>query len=150
MKPGCRLRPGSAPARCHKPSRLQQRAELQCHCVERSAPPPAWDRIPCGIWAGRSAPAHPWCGHGTNCPAQPGPSSPARRWRAQPPAAANILVDSVYIQDFKGENIFSGGSAVTGTVIQNSTMTNFNGDGISMLAADLQVLNNTISNGSNA
>lgn len=63
---------------------------------------------------------------------------------------SNILVDSVYIQDFKGENIFSGGSAVTGTVIQNSTMTNFNGDGISMLAADLQVLNNTISNGSNA
>jgi len=63
---------------------------------------------------------------------------------------SNILVDSVSIQDFKGENIFSGGSAVTETVIQNSTMTNFNGDGISMLAADLQVLHNTITNGSNA
>jgi hypothetical protein len=63
---------------------------------------------------------------------------------------SNISIDSVVIQDFKGENIFSGGSALTGVVIQNSTLTNFNGDGISMLAADLQVLNNTISNGSNA
>jgi hypothetical protein len=62
----------------------------------------------------------------------------------------NITIDSVIIQDFKGENIFSGGSPVTGMVIKNSTMTNFNGDGISMLAADLQVLNCTISNGSNA
>jgi len=65
-------------------------------------------------------------------------------------AFSNIRVDSVYIQDFKGENIFSGGSAVSGMVIQNSTMTNFNGDGISLLAADLEVLNNVISNGSNA
>ena len=63
---------------------------------------------------------------------------------------SNILIDSVYIQDFKGENIFSGGDAVTGMVIQNSALTNFNGDGISILAADLQVLNNTITNGSNA
>ena len=65
-------------------------------------------------------------------------------------AFSNIRIDSVYIQDFKGENVFSGGSAVSGMVIQNSTMTNFNGDGISVLAADLQVLNNLISNGSNA
>ncbi len=65
-------------------------------------------------------------------------------------AFSNILVDSVIIQDFKGENIYSGGSILTGIVISNSTLTNFNGDGISMLAADLQVLNNTITNGSNA
>jgi len=65
-------------------------------------------------------------------------------------AFSDIRIDSVYIQDFKGENIFSGGSAVSGMVIQNSTMTNFNGDGISVLAADLQVLNNVMSNGSNA
>ena len=65
-------------------------------------------------------------------------------------AESNITIDSVYIQDFKGENIYSGGSVMTGIVIRNSTMTNFNGDGISMLAADLQVLNNTITNGSNA
>src|SRR5579862_1923752 len=63
---------------------------------------------------------------------------------------SNIRIDTVSIQDFKGENIFSGGSTVTGAVIQNSSMTNFNGDGISMLAADLMVLNNTMSNGSNA
>jgi Concanavalin A-like lectin/glucanases superfamily/Domain of unknown function (DUF2341) len=62
----------------------------------------------------------------------------------------NVTIDSIAIQDFKGENIFSGGSIVTGMVISNSSMTNFNGDGISMLAADLQVINNTISNGSNA
>ena len=65
-------------------------------------------------------------------------------------AFANIMIDSVSIQDFKGENIFSGGSAVTGMVIQNSNMTNFNGDGISVLAASLQVLNCSITNGSNA
>ena len=63
---------------------------------------------------------------------------------------SNIVVDTVSIQDFKGENIYSGGGAMTGIIIRNCTMTNFNGDGISMLAADLQVLNNTISNGSNA
>ena len=63
---------------------------------------------------------------------------------------SNIVIDTVSIQDFKGENIYSGGGAMTGIVIRNSTMTNFNGDGISMLAADLQVLNNTITNGSNA
>jgi len=63
---------------------------------------------------------------------------------------SNITIDSVIIQDFKGENIFSGGSTLKGIVIKNSTLTNFNGDGISMLAADLQVLNNTITNGSNA
>jgi hypothetical protein len=63
---------------------------------------------------------------------------------------SNIQIQSVTIQDFKGENIFSGGSAVTGMVVQDSTMTNFNGDGISVLAADLQVINNTMSNGSNA
>ena len=69
----------------------------------------------------------------------------------QPPSTfSNILIDSVYIQDFKGENIYSGGSAITGMVIQNSTLTNFNGNGVSILAADLQVLNNTITNGSNA
>jgi hypothetical protein len=69
----------------------------------------------------------------------------------QPPSTfSNVLIDSVYIQDFKGENIYSGGSAITGMVIQNSTLTNFNGDGISILAADLQVINNTITNGSNA
>ncbi|MDP8990037.1 MAG: DUF2341 domain-containing protein [Acidobacteriota bacterium] len=65
-------------------------------------------------------------------------------------ASTNITIDSVIIQDFKGENIYSGGSIMTGIVIKNSTMTNFNGDGISMLAADLQVINNVISNGSNA
>jgi hypothetical protein len=43
-----------------------------------------------------------------------------------------------------------GGSALTGVVIKNSTLKNFNGNGISMLAADLQVLNNTITNGANA
>jgi len=63
---------------------------------------------------------------------------------------SNITIDSVVIQDFKGENIFSGGSVLTGMVISNSTLMNFNGDGISMLAAGLQVINNTISNGSNA
>jgi hypothetical protein len=62
----------------------------------------------------------------------------------------NITIDSVVIQDFKAENIYSGGSALTGVVIKNSTMKNFNGNGISMLAADLQVLNNTITNGANA
>ena len=62
----------------------------------------------------------------------------------------NIVINNVYLQDFKGENIYSGGSVMTGIVISNSTMKNFNGDGISMLAADLQVLNNNISNGSNA
>ena len=66
------------------------------------------------------------------------------------PGFANITIDSVIIQDFKAENIYSGGSPITGMVIENSTLTNFNGNGISMLAADLQVLNNTISNGSNA
>jgi protocatechuate 3,4-dioxygenase beta subunit len=65
-------------------------------------------------------------------------------------AFSNIVINSVIIQDFKAENIYSGGSVVTGMVIENSTMTNFNGNGISMLAAGLQVLNNTISNGSNA
>jgi len=65
-------------------------------------------------------------------------------------AFSNITINSVVIQDFKGENIYSGGGVLTGIVISNSTLTNFNGDGISMLAADLQVLNNTISNGSNA
>jgi hypothetical protein len=63
---------------------------------------------------------------------------------------SNITIDSVIIQDFKAENIYSGGSVVTGMVIENSTLTNFNGDGISMLAADLQVLYCTIINGSNA
>ena len=63
---------------------------------------------------------------------------------------SNITIDSVVIQDFKAENIYSGGSPITGMAIKNSTITNFNGNGISMLAADLQVLNNTISNGSNA
>jgi hypothetical protein len=63
---------------------------------------------------------------------------------------SNITVNSVITQDFKAENIYSGGSVVTGMVIVNSTLTNFNGNGISMLAADLQVLNCTISNGSNA
>ena len=63
---------------------------------------------------------------------------------------SNITIDSVIIQDYKAENIYSGGSVVTGMVIENSTLTNFNGDGISILAACLQVLNNTISNGSNA
>ncbi len=63
---------------------------------------------------------------------------------------SNITIDSVITQDFKAENIYSGGSVVTGMIIENSTLTNFNGDGISMLAADLQVLNCTISNGSNA
>ena len=63
---------------------------------------------------------------------------------------SNITIDSVILQDFKAENIYSGGSPITGMVIKNSTITNFNGNGISMLAADLQVLNNTISNGSNA
>ncbi|MGD0777611.1 MAG: DUF2341 domain-containing protein, partial [Candidatus Solibacter sp.] len=62
----------------------------------------------------------------------------------------NITINSVYTQDFKGENIFSGGSIVTGMVISNSTMTNFNGNGIAVQAVDLQVLNNVISNGSNA
>ena len=65
-------------------------------------------------------------------------------------AFSNIVINSVIIQDFKAENIYSGGSVVTGMVIENSTMTNFNGNGISMLAASLQALNNTISNGSNA
>ena len=63
---------------------------------------------------------------------------------------SNITINSVIIQDFKAENIYSGGSVITGMVISNSTLTNYNGNGISMLAADLQVLNNTISNGSNA
>jgi hypothetical protein len=63
---------------------------------------------------------------------------------------SNITINSVVIQDFKGENIYSGGSAITGMIIENCTLKNFNGDGISMLAADLQVLNNTITNGSNA
>ena len=63
---------------------------------------------------------------------------------------SNITIDSVVTQDFKAENIYSGGSPITGMVIKNSTITNFNGNGISMLAADLQVLGNTISNGSNA
>jgi hypothetical protein len=62
----------------------------------------------------------------------------------------NTTIDSVVIQDFKAENIYSGGSAIAGMVIRNSTLTNYNGNGISMLAADLQVLNNTISSGSNA
>src|SRR5580704_5713941 len=66
------------------------------------------------------------------------------------PGFSNITINSVVIQDFKAENIYSGGSPITGMVIENSTLTNFNGNGISMLAADLQVLNNTISNGSNA
>ena len=65
-------------------------------------------------------------------------------------AFSNITINSVIIQDFKGENIFSGGSCVTGMMIENSTLTNFNSDGISIQAAGLQVLNNTISNGSNA
>jgi hypothetical protein len=65
-------------------------------------------------------------------------------------AFSNITIDSVVIQDFKAENIYSGGSTITGMMIEKSTMTNFNGNGISLLAADLQVLNNTISNGSNA
>jgi hypothetical protein len=65
-------------------------------------------------------------------------------------AFSNITINSVVIQDFKGENIYSGGSTLTGIIIENSTLTNFNGDGISMLAADLQVLNNHISNGSNS
>jgi hypothetical protein len=65
-------------------------------------------------------------------------------------AFSNITINSIIVQDFKGENIFSGGSVVTGMVIENSTLTNFNGDGISVQAAGLQVLNNTISNGSNA
>ena len=63
---------------------------------------------------------------------------------------SDITIHSVIIQDFKAENIYSGGSVITGMVISNSTLTNYNGNGISMLAADLQVLNNTISNGSNA
>jgi hypothetical protein len=63
---------------------------------------------------------------------------------------SNITIDSVVIQDFKAENIYSGGSVLTGMVIKNSTLKNFNGNGISMLAADLQVLNNTITNGANA
>jgi parallel beta helix pectate lyase-like protein len=66
------------------------------------------------------------------------------------PGFSNITINSVVIQDFKAENIFSGGSPLTGMVIENCTMKNFNGNGISMLAADLQVLNNTITNGSNA
>ena len=65
-------------------------------------------------------------------------------------AFSNIIIDSIAIQDFKSENIFSAGSAVTGMVISNSSISNFNGDGISVLAKDLQVLNNTITNGSNA
>ena len=65
-------------------------------------------------------------------------------------AFSNITIDSVIIQDFKAENIYSGGSAITGMVIENSTLINYNGNGISMLASSLQVLNNTISNGSNA
>src|ERR1039457_3612424 len=65
-------------------------------------------------------------------------------------AFTNITIDSLYTQDFKGENIFSGGSIVKGMVISNSTMTNFNGNGIAVQAVDLQVLNNVISNGSNA
>ncbi len=65
-------------------------------------------------------------------------------------AFSKIVFNSIVIQDFKAENIYSGGSVVTGMIIRNSTITNFNGNGISMLAADLQVLNNTISNGSNA
>ena len=63
---------------------------------------------------------------------------------------SNITINSTVIQDFKAENIYSGGSVITGMVISNSTLENYNGDGISMEAADLQVLNNTISNGSNA
>lgn len=63
---------------------------------------------------------------------------------------SNITIESTFIQNFKGENIFSGGSTLTGMVISNCTITNYNSDGISMLAADLQVINNTISNGSNA
>ena len=65
-------------------------------------------------------------------------------------AFSNIRIDSVAIEDFKGENIYSGGSVVTGMVISNCRMSNFNGDGISVLAADLQVLHNSISDGSNA
>ncbi len=64
-------------------------------------------------------------------------------------AFSNITINSVIIEGFKGENIYSGGSVLTGMVIENCTITNFDSDGISMLAADLQVLNNTISNGSN-
>src|SRR5579862_584907 len=63
---------------------------------------------------------------------------------------SNITIDSISIQDFKGENIFSGGSVVNGLVISNSSITNFNGDAISVLAASLQVLNTTMTNGSNA
>jgi hypothetical protein len=66
------------------------------------------------------------------------------------PSFSNITIDSVIIQDFKAENIYAGGTPISGMVIKNSTLTNFNGNGISMLASDLQVLNNTISNGSNA
>ena len=66
------------------------------------------------------------------------------------PTFSNITINSLVIQDFKGENIYSGGSTISGMVIENSTITNFNGDGLSILAADLQVLNNTLSNGSNA
>ncbi len=63
---------------------------------------------------------------------------------------SNITIDSMMIQDFKAENIYSGGSPITNMAIKNSTLMNFNGNGISMLAADLQVLNNTITNGSNS
>ena len=65
-------------------------------------------------------------------------------------AFSNITINSIIIQDFKADNIYNGGSVLTGMVIENCTMKNFNGNGISMLAADLQVLNNTITNGSNA
>ena len=47
-------------------------------------------------------------------------------------AFSNITIDSVVIQDFKAENIYSGGSPITGMIIENSTLKNFNGNGISM------------------
>lgn len=65
-------------------------------------------------------------------------------------AFSNITIQSLVIEGFKGENIYSGGSVITGMVISGSTLTNFNSDGISILANDLQVVNNTISNGSNS
>ncbi len=59
----------------------------------------------------------------------------------------NLAITNNVFQDFKGENIWGGGIGVSTLLIQGNTIKNFNGDGISVSANSLEVLNNTISSG---
>ena len=65
------------------------------------------------------------------------------------PHLGGVQIKNCYFEEFKGENIYSGGLGLPSLLVQNVTMVNSNASMISSSAPDLRVINSTMKYGWN-